>query len=247
MSQPRCEVIGDCTLWLGDCLTLVPQFDTRWAVVSDPPYGIAYARSSRRPARVSALAGSTFHHRATPTWQQISGDSEPVDISPWLRFHQVILWGGNHYAGLPPARCWLLWDKRKHLPSDNHGDAELAWTNLSGVIRIHRQISRGGVREGEENVVHEQRCHPHQKPLALMAWCLQMTTGTVLDPYMGSATTGLAALRLGRRFVGVEIEEKYHTIACRRIEAAHKQPDLFLEHAKRQAPVQARLFATEER
>jgi site-specific DNA-methyltransferase (adenine-specific) len=105
----------------------------------------------------------------------------------------------------------------------------LAWTNIDGVIRVHRQVWRGIVREGEENVVNEDKCHPAQKPVALMRWCVSMTTGTVLDPYMGSGTTGVACARAGRQFVGIEIDPTHFETACRRIEAAYRQPDLFIE------------------
>ena len=145
---------------------------------------------------------------------------------------QVILWGGNNYVGLPPTRFWLVWDKRRDTTADHHGDCELAWTNLDSVIRCHRQLWRGIVREGEENVVNGDKHHPTQKPLELMKFCARMTSGTILDPFMGSGTTGVAAVRLGRAFIGIEIEPKYFDIACRRISEALKQPDMFIEKPK---------------
>lgn len=228
----RKEIIGACELYLGDCREVLPMVKAD-AVVSDPPYGIKRKWSDRHQRRRrGGLAWGTAHKDAQPEWIDIAGDDEAFDAAPWLGFDQVILWGGNNYANLPAARRWLVWDKRRDTTPDDHGDAELAWTNIDGVIRVHRQLWRGIVREGEENVVNGDKLHPTQKPLALMRWCVQLTTGTVLDPYMGSGTTGVACVNLGRRFIGIEIEPKYFDIACRRIEAATKQPDLFIEQPK---------------
>lgn len=246
---PRCEVIGDCTLWLGDCLQLYEQLPSPTedvAVIADPPYGIGFDCAKDRTNRHTTLVGIGKNLNLHRQWQNIIGDDHPFDPTPWLPYPQVILWGGNHYTGLPPARCWLIWDKRKDQTSDHHGDAELAWTNLTRVIRIHRQIWRGALREGEENATHGGKVHPAQKPVALLTWCVRMTRGLVLDPYAGSFTTGVACVRLGRPFVGVEIEERYWELGCRRIEAAYAQPDLFVEHAKRLAPIQEPLFAPRE-
>lgn len=247
--QPHCEVIGNCTLWRGNCQDLYETLaspDTIKALVTDPPYGIGFQWQHTVAKRSVLLAHAHHSDNRHRIWANMIGDDIAFDPAPWLLFPQVILWGGNHYAGLPPAGCWLVWDKRKELPSDNHGDAELAWTNLPGVIRVHRQIWRGCVREGEENPKHTQKFHPTQKPVALMEWCLKMTRGMVIDPYMGSGSTGVACMKLGRTFIGVEIEPRYFDIACRRIEAAYRQPDLFVEHAKRQAPTQPALFAHQE-
>lgn len=81
---------------------------------------------------------------------------------------------------------------------------------------------------------YKGRQHPTQKPIAVMEWCLGFVEGeTILDPFMGSGTTGVACVKLGRRFIGIEIEEKYFDIACKRIEEATKQPDLFIEQPKK--------------
>jgi site-specific DNA-methyltransferase (adenine-specific)/modification methylase len=106
-------------------------------------------------------------------------------------------------------------------------DAELAWTNLDANTRclVHSIAATNAERVG----------HPTQKPLAVMRWTLgQFDAETVLDPFMGSGTTGVAAVKLGRKFVGVEIDEGYFEIARRRIAEALKQPDFFVE---RPAPV----------
>ena len=223
--------IGACTLYRADCNDVLPLLPRVDAVVTDPPYGIGFDFSAERRGRKPKLKGNKdgsmpFQNRA---WSNIHGDDTIFDASPWLGFDQVILWGGNNYVGLPPARCLLIWDKRRDTTPDDYGDAEVAWTNLNSVIRVHRQTWRGLVREGEENVaVNGPKVHPAQKPAALMRWCVSMTNGTVLDPFMGSGTTGVACVKLGRKFIGIEIDPGYFDIACRRIEQAYAQPDLFV-------------------
>jgi site-specific DNA-methyltransferase (adenine-specific)/modification methylase len=156
------------------------------------------------------------------------GDDQPFDPAPWLHYPQVILWGAQHYASrLPDGRGWLVWDKRCGPRVNDQGDGELAWTNLPQVVRIHRQLWMGLFRQGEEAPSRERKVHPTQKPVALMAWCVQMTRGLVLDPYMGSGTTGLACLRLGRPFIGIEIDPTYFATACRRLAQEAAQLALF--------------------
>lgn len=224
----RKEVIGAATLYLGDCLQVLADLPGGAAIVTDPPYGIGMKwKDAKRQNRNSGLswgAGSAQHQ---PEWMDIHGDDRPFDPVPWLTFPQVILWGGNNYSGLPGSRRWLVWDKRRDMTPDDHGDAELAWTNLDGVIRVHRQVWRGIVREGSENVANGPKHHPTQKPIELMRWCVEMTSGAVVDPYMGSGTTGVACMDLQRPFVGVEIEPRYFDIACRRIEDAQRQVRMF--------------------
>ena len=89
-----------------------------------------------------------------------------------------------------------------------------------------------------DSEVGERHLHPTQKPVELMLWCLEFFqhSNTILDPFMGSGTTGVACARLGRRFIGIEIEPKYFDIACKRIEQAYRQPDLFIERPAK--PVQ---------
>lgn len=225
----RIETIGDCTLYLGDCREILPTLGKVDAVVTDPPYGIGFRWSgAKRNGRAAGLDWKVGRQPVYPEWSDIIGDDAPFDPSPWLGFNQVILWGGNNYT-LPPSRCWLVWDKRREKASDDHGDCELAWTNLDSVIRCHRQVWRGIVREGEENVVNGSKVHPAQKPVDLMQFCVCMTSGDVLDPFMGSGTTGVACSRLGRKFIGIEIEPKYFEIACRRIADEVARPQLPLD------------------
>jgi site-specific DNA-methyltransferase (adenine-specific)/modification methylase len=222
----RVETIGDATLYEGDCLEILPTLPKVDAVVTDPPYG-AKTRTRGATNRRGLRSGLRSIRPIARDWPEVVGDDTPFDPAPWLAW-PAILWGANWYAPrLPPASRWLVWDKRLHTPSDDNADCELAWTNLRGPARVFRHLWRGICRAGEENISHGPKVHPTQKPAALMRWCVAMTTGSVLDPFMGSGTTGVACAQLGRRFVGIELEPRYFDIACRRIEDAQRQGKLF--------------------
>lgn len=203
----RCEEIGPHRLYMGDCreiLPLLPRFD---ACVTDPPYGIDINASSR--LSVSRGFGGE-------TW-----DAEPVDAATVNlirgKAKQVIIWGGN-YFDLPPTRCFLIWDKNN--AGRDFADVEMAWTNIDAVARrfMFRPMNMDG-----------GKLHPTQKPIEVMKWCLDHVDGrTILDPFMGSGTTGVACSKRGLLFTGVEREPRYFDVACRRIEEAMRQPDLFV-------------------
>lgn len=212
----RIERIGQATLYLGDCLTVLPDIRAD-AVITDPPYGISYSHG----VGGGKLARSTqFDHHP------VAGDDKPFDPSPWLAFDKVALFGANHYASrLPDSAFWLVWDKRDGVCSNDQADCEMAWVKGKGNARIIRHLWNGMLKDSEKGV---QRVHPTQKPVAVMSWAIAQVgaSGTILDPYMGSGTTGVAALQLGHKFVGVEIEPKYFEIACQRIDDAQRQERL---------------------
>jgi site-specific DNA-methyltransferase (adenine-specific) len=219
------EGFGDATLYLGDCRMIAPLLSRPAALIGDPPYGIAFAHS-----------GGGRSKYQTKFLTQIVGDDRPFDPSPWLKFAPiVVLWGANHFADrLPSAPGWLVWDKRAASHhSNSFADCELAWTNVEQPARMFRHHWDGMMRASEKD---QARVHPMQKPIALMTWCMERVGvpkgGRVLDPFMGSGTTGVACLRSGRRFVGIEIDPQYFEIACRRIEEAAREPKqdtLFVE------------------
>lgn len=197
---------GSVTIYHGDCRDVLPAL-TFDAIVTDPPYGMAYQHGLRRGGVRWGVDGTS-----------IVGDSEPFDPAPLLaRDVPTILWGANHFADrLPAARGWLVWDKRDgHKPNDQ-SDAEMAWTNFLTVARLHSRYWNGNTLTGREQA--EGRVHVNQKPVALMAWCLRMLpeSAVVVDPYMGSGSTLVAAKELGRRAIGVELEERYCEIAAKR-------------------------------
>jgi DNA modification methylase len=224
----RKETIGACDLYLGDCREILPTLGKVDAVVTDPPYGIGWDRqaekdSNRKPGTAAARKG----RYAATGWDDAAPASEMFEALRGMSRHQIVF-GGNHF-GLPPSRCWLVWDKRVN---GEFADCELAWTNLDKPVRRIEWLWNGMLRQGQE----PRFDHPTQKPAGVMKWCIEHLpepNQTILDPFMGSGTTGVAAVKLGRRFIGVEIDERYFDIACRRIEAATKQPDLFIEQPRK--------------
>lgn len=207
--------IGDATLYHGDCLEILPTLDKVDAVVTDPPYGIGEARKNN--ASRDKLAISKDY--GVSSWDDATQD-KAVDIAIGIS-SQAIVFGGNYYD-LPPSSCWLVWDKENG--TSDFADCELAWTNCRGAVRLKRYMWNGMVRANKER----RGDHPTQKPVGVMEWAIGFTSGDiVLDPFMGSGTTGVACANLGRKFIGIEIERKYFDIACERIDAAYAQGRLF--------------------
>jgi DNA modification methylase len=218
----RVEQIGRATLYLGDCRDILPTLGKVDAVVTDPPYGIGEARSGN--ASRSKLARSRDYGDAA--WDDAPPSPELIDAvvgaGKWS-----ILFGGNYFA-LPPTKCWLIWDKENG--ANDFADAEIAWTNLPKAIRLIRYMWHGMLRANGE----QRGDHPTQKPIGVMKWAishLPESCATILDPFMGSGTTGVAAVQMQRDFVGIEREPKYFEIACKRIEDAQRQGNLFGEAA----------------
>ena len=213
-------IIGDATLYLGDCMDVLPTLGMFDAVITDPLYGIG--ESSAKVASRVKLAAATdygfFDWDKKPIDQKLI--NEVIDAGD-----RAIVFGGNYYD-LPPTSCWLVWDK---LNGDNDfADCELAWTNLPKAIRRIQYLWSGMLRANGE----KRGDHPTQKPLGVMAWCIEQAgkpneINTILDPFMGSGTTGVAAIQMGRKFTGIEREEKYFEIACKRIEQAAAQGKMF--------------------
>ena len=206
--------IGGATLYCGDCLEIMPTLSGIRAIVADPPYGLAYRHSGKG----AVVAGRKSLRRHS---EMIVGDAQPFDPTPWLAYDKVVLFGANHYADrLPPSAGWLVWDKKDMMASNTFSDAELAWTKgMGNSVRRFRYLWNGVCQAGEKG---QKRVHPNQKPIALMEWVLGLCrlgpTDIVADPYLGAGATGLAAVRLGIPFVGVEIERRHFDTACKRIE-----------------------------
>jgi site-specific DNA-methyltransferase (adenine-specific) len=207
--SPRIEKIGAATLYLGDCREILPTLGKVDAVVTDPPYGLG------DKLRIGGHAKWPLMRADGVPWDDTTSDAVPVAIS--IAEHSII-WGGNYYV-LPPRRGWLIWDKIVREFSTGH--CEMAWTTLDQPVKAF-SYSHG-------QLANEGKLHPTQKPVPLMQWCVAMAKGDVLDPFMGSGTTGVACARLGRRFIGIEIEPRYFDIACKRIEEAQRQSDLFIK------------------
>lgn len=206
---------GTATLYLGDCLLILPTLDGVDAVISDPPYGMNLNTDNSRFSGGNAASVSRRGNGiGTGEGVGIIGDAEPFDPSPWLNFGRVVLFGCNHFAARLPAGTSLVWIKRN---DDAFGsflsDAEIAWMKGGHGVYCKRDLSM--------NAEAKTREHPCQKPATLIAWCMDKAKvpegATVLDPYMGSGTTGVACLRTGRNFIGIEIDPKHYETACERM------------------------------
>lgn len=218
---------GRVRLILGDCREVLPTLGKVDACVTDPPYGIG-ADKGKSGKSVSFNGSRPILSANYPDndWDHDRPDRSIFDAIRGQSSHQII-WGGNYFADWLPAKGrWLWWDKCQTMPS--YGDGELAWTSLSATTPKKFTLANNKIFADRR-----ERFHPTQKPIEVMQWCLGFLPDaeTILDPFMGSGTTGVAAVKLGRCFIGIEIDEGYFRIACRRIEEATKQPDLFIEPA----------------
>lgn len=208
-------------LYQGDCLDIMPDLFTPkyrvHALVTDPPYGIGEAAGKNKSR--SKLAVSKDYDN--DSWDDKTAD-EAIDLACKLSKYQAIF-GGNYYH-LPPTKCWLVWDKENG--KNDFADAELIWTNLNKAVRLKRYMWHGMLRANNE----PRGDHPTQKPIGIMEWVISQlpeSVEVIIDPFMGSGTTGVACAHLGKKFIGIEKEPKYFDIACERIEAAYAQGRLF--------------------
>lgn len=210
------ETIGNAILYCGSCEDILPLLEPVDAVITDPPYGIDW-----KPR---------VNHQDQP-WK----DEIDFDIRQFLsvgKYH--LFWGGQYFADkLPVSEGWLTWCKRPidmDFSNDNrtYATTELAWRDW-GKSKFYCQVWDGGMRAGKAE--NRTFCHPSQKPIELMEWCIRQLPkdqNIILDPFMGSGTTGVAAVQMGRLFIGIEREQQYFDIACKRIEQAQMQTDMFV-------------------
>ena len=210
--------IGNATLYLGDCMDILPTLDKVDAVITDPPYGIN--ENSKKVASRGKLAAPKDY--GDFDWDKAPPPDVLIELMRTKGQYQAFF-GGNYFT-LPPTSCWLVWDKLNG--ENDFADCELVWTNWPKAVRRLQWRWNGMIRQG-----NEERYHPTQKPLEVMKWVMTLCpkSDSVLDPFMGSGTTGVAAVKTGRKFVGLEIEERYFEIACKRIREAYAQPDMFIE------------------
>jgi site-specific DNA-methyltransferase (adenine-specific)/modification methylase len=194
-------IIGRATLYLGDCRDILPTLPKVDAVVTDPPYGIGITQSNR--LAVSRGMGGKSWDDDTPSAEFIA--------RVVAHGKQAVVWGGNYFH-LPPHRGPLVWDKQNE--GRDFADFEMAWTNADSVARIFRKRPMN---------MDNGKVHPTQKPISLMKWCIRHLDNpqTVLDPFMGSGSTGVAALHIGLSFIGIERDPDYFEIAVRRIREAN--------------------------
>jgi DNA modification methylase len=211
MSFERVE-IGDAVLYRGDCAEVLAMLGKVDAVITDPPYGLG----SKLHGNGAGEWGKLYGEKGGFAWDQ---ETAPTVAQLPALASVCIIWGGNYYD-LPPARGWLIWDKVVRQFSSGH--CEMAWTNIDQPIRAFNFTNGELATEG--------KVHPTQKPLRLMQWCIEQVGAkaqTILDPFMGSGSTGVAAILMGRKFIGIERDERYFQIACERIANAQRQQTLF--------------------
>lgn len=195
------------TLYHGDCREILPTLERADLVLTDPPYGLGDKWAGGGGTSRSSWR---FNPSEAMSWDGATVDDAVLAL-PDFGDH-VVVWGGNYYA-LPPSRCWLLWDKKQN-DKWTTGQAEMAWTNLDRPVRMFRMSQV----EAHSEMGH--KCHPTQKPLSLMSWCIAMVNepvATVLDPFAGSGTTLRAAKDRGLKAVGIELDERYCEIAAERL------------------------------
>ena len=225
MTEPykRKEVIGDATLYLGDCLEILPTLPKVDAVITDPPYGINHSSS----------------HGASWEGTRIVGDADTSARDRALSgFANVASFGTWKTPPIADTKGCLVFDKG---PAFGMGDLQFPWKGSWELIYVRGNIWRGSRDEGvlrghiqcswetRGAMYHDGRKHPHQKPVSLIEVLLAKLPpdAAVADPFMGSGTTGVACANLGRKFIGIEIEPKYFDIACERIDNAYRQQRMF--------------------
>lgn len=203
-------IIGNATLYLGDCREILPTLPKVDACITDPPYGIGESGGKARTRGCS-----------TPNHERLDWDNEtpPQEVFDWILWNSKdqAIFGANYFSdrNLPPRMGWVFWDK---CMGGDFSDGELIFTS--------RQKALKAIRVPQNSVDRE---HPTQKPVAIVAAVLALfpDAHSILDPFMGSGTTGVACANLGHSFIGIEKEPKYFDIACRRIEDAQRQQRMF--------------------
>lgn len=197
-------------LLLGDCIDHLRQLPDKSVslLLTDPPYGVGMSRRKR--------VGTSRVY--TPKAWDILPAQEYFDEMRRVSRHQII-WGGNYFTHmLPPSRCWLVWYKKDGLPRNSFADCELAWTSFDRNAYVFNSRWAGFIKDSRE----ERVAHPTQKALEVMRWCVTEFSNpgdTILDPFLGSGTTAVAAKMLNRRYIGIEKDEEYFRIAQQRIAA----------------------------
>jgi DNA modification methylase len=231
--SPRPDYASECgrvTLYLGDCLTIAPTLEGVDAVISDPPYGMDWDTDHTRFASGRrAPEGARRNRKSFQKHKPIANDDRPFDPTPWLAWEKVVLFGSNHFGARLPVGTKLIWIKRNDEAFGSFlSDAEEAWMKGGHGIYCKRDLSSGAKNQ------YDPRLHPCEKPVTIMAWVMEKAKvpegATVLDPYMGSGSTIIAAIRTGRRAIGIELDPGHYATAVERIKNELAQGDLFLPH-----------------
>lgn len=241
MAAPRVEIIGDCTLYLGDCMEILPTLPKVDAVVTDPPYGVNLGKCGdpRGGSHGKALRGYDGAS-ADDSYEAFCARIVPRIEAALDLADRAVVWTGPHIhdqrkpdaiGGVycPAGTGRTGWGFKQFLPVLLYGMSPTVSRGMGATCPTAIQSS--------EQPAPDSKDHPVPKPVGWMRWSVMLASGvghTILDPFMGSGTTGVACAKLGRKFIGIEIEPKYFDIACRRVEEAYRQADLFVAPPSRE-------------
>jgi site-specific DNA-methyltransferase (adenine-specific) len=194
---------SQCQIFLGDCREILPTLPKVDLCLTDPPYGIGAGRMNFGFSGTSRMEKSDWDEEAPPRWVL------EMLIS---RASQSVVWGMNYFE-LPATRNFLVWNKGEGFKGRDFAECELAWCSWDASARVltYNPLAKGDYR-GKQ--------HPTQKPVTLLLWCIGLAGNpqTIIDPFLGSGSTLVAAKQLGRKAIGIELEEKYCEIAARRLQ-----------------------------
>jgi 16S rRNA G966 N2-methylase RsmD len=225
--------LGEHRLICGDCTdkAVVERFgEKNMMVFTDPPYGVDIvstnkAESATESDRTFGFVGADGIV-AVNAYAPIVGDDTTETAEKFyslcvdMKYKKIIFWGGNYFtAFLPPSTCWIIWDKREDIPSNNFADCEMAWTSFTSPARIYRHLWSGLLRKGDRKVEGIRRSHPTQKPVGVHENILKDFSeegDIILDGFLGSGTTLIACERLSRKCRAVEISPAYCAVAIQR-------------------------------
>ena len=220
----ECE---DGLLYCADCMDILPQLPDGCVdlVLTDPPYGIGESKKNNASRGIyGGLNNSALYYSTDYPIEE--WDSSPMTAEQYRQMARVgrnqIIFGANHFSDLlPPSSCWIVWDKDNG--ENDFADCELAYTSYSKAVRRIKWKWHGLLQEDMSS--KEKRYHRTQKPVGMIIGIfrkLNLIEQIILDPFLGSGTTAVAAKRLGRKFIGIEISEEYCRIAKDRIQAEEK-------------------------
>jgi DNA modification methylase len=210
-------IIGDATLYLGDCAEILPQIGKVDAVITDPPYGMNFQSNFR-----------TEKHRKIANDESEDVAQAAISWAIENTLHSVYAFGRwDNLRGYPPPKSLITWVKNNW----SMGDLQHEHARQTEVAFFYAGKEHFFPGSRPTDVIMHSRTgneyHPTEKPVGLMAAFIKWTDGIILDMFMGSGTTGVAAIQLGRKFIGIERDERYFEIACKRIERAVAQGQLF--------------------
>jgi len=217
----RVEHIGRATLYLGNCRDILPTLDGIDAIVSDPPYGMDWSFTGQGSGK-AAQGG----RESITKGQRIKGDNDDFNPTHMLAYPKVILWGMHHFPQHLQRGSVLVWIKKfENAFGTFLSDADLAWMNSGCGVYCSKTINPASFQA--------EKAHPTQKPVELMKWCIEkvLPAQVIADPYMGSGTTGVATVQMGLSFIGIELDPAHFATACKRIEEAQRQGDMFIGEA----------------